>query len=243
MNNSKSIIGISIFGVLTAILWNVPGGNYILYPFTILGTWFHEFSHGITAEILGGNFNKLVVFPNGSGYAEFSYSSLFLGPIGKAMVAAAGPMGPSVIGGLLLLSSRNIKYSRIALYLLSFILIVSTILWVRPIISFGFLISIIFSVLFTFIALKGNDKLKVLTVQFIGVQAFMSLYLSIGYLFSTGAVVGGSPNLSDTQVIADNLLLPHWVWAILIILSSLLILIKSIDLIIKGDKKENLQKF
>ncbi len=48
--------------VTTAILWQLPMGDYILYPFTILATWFHEISHGLMSIILGGNFRELQIF-------------------------------------------------------------------------------------------------------------------------------------------------------------------------------------
>lgn len=28
--------------IVTAIMWQIPIGNYILYPFSILATWFHD---------------------------------------------------------------------------------------------------------------------------------------------------------------------------------------------------------
>ncbi len=236
----KSILMISLFGIITVVVLNIPEGYYILYPFMILGTWFHEFSHGLTAIILGGDFHRLVLFPDGSGYAEFSYSSLFLGPIGNALVAAAGPIGPTIIGSIFLVSSTNNKVTMVLLYTLAITILLSTVIWVRPIIGFGFFISLIFSVVFFIIAIKGNIKFKQLTVQFIGIQAFASLYLSIGYLFSSGAIVGGTRNMSDTQVIAENLFLPYWIWAVLIVTFSIYLLVKSFLIIIKNTKSPSI---
>jgi hypothetical protein len=86
---------------VTLLLWQFSWGNYILYPFSILATWFHEMGHGLTALFLGGNFHKLVMLPNGSGYAVHS-GSLFLGPIGRALVAAGDRWGQPWRGGYLL---------------------------------------------------------------------------------------------------------------------------------------------
>jgi hypothetical protein len=231
----KSIFWVTGFGLLTAILWNIPGGSLILYPFTILGTWFHEIFHGFTAMILGGNFHQLVIFSNGSGYAEFSYSSIFLGNVGKAVVAAAGPIGPSFFGAAFIMASINNRATSVTLVLFSFLLIISTLIWVRPFFEFGFFITLLFAVVFTFIAINGNDKFKAITLQFIGIQAFMSVYLSIGYLFSSGAFVGGQQNVSDTQVIADNLLLPYWFWGFLILCLNVFMIYKSIQFILKKE--------
>jgi len=235
-NNTKHIYVIFSFGLLTAIILNIPGGFYFLYPFMILGTWFHEFSHGLTAILFGGDFHQLVIFPNGSGYAQFSYDSLFLGRIGESIVAAAGSIGPVIIGAILIILSTNQKYTKPTTIIMSIFILLSTIIWVRPLISFGVLFSLIIGIILFIIGLKGNDKFNRITLQFLGVQAFVSLYLSIGYLFSRGAYVDGTHNMSDTEVIAENLFLPHWFWAILIIIFSLYIIYLSLNYLIKKSR-------
>ena len=235
-SDNKSILWITGFGLLTIILWNVPFGNLILYPFTILGTWFHEMGHGLTAELLGGNFHQLVLFPDGSGYAQFSYDTLFLANFGKALVAAGGPLGPTIAGSIFIISSINIKVTRIILLLFSLMLIVSLLIWVRPIISFGFGITGIFALIFSFIAIKGKDGLKRGTLQFIGIQAIASLYQSIGYLYSQGGVIDGKEFKSDTQIIADNIWLPNWFAATVILIFSIFTIYKSVQYVIKSNK-------
>ena len=124
-NNNRSLIFLMIFAVLTVVLFNMPFGRYVLYPFIILGTWFHEMSHGLMAIAMGGSFHKLELFADGSGLAYHS-GGLFLGPIGNAMVAAGGPLGPTTAGSLLLLASKNQKVSRISLYILGFFQVISS---------------------------------------------------------------------------------------------------------------------
>ncbi len=221
-----------IFAVLTVVLFNMPFGRYVLYPFIILGTWFHEMSHGLMAIAMGGSFHKLELFADGSGLAYHS-GGLFLGPIGNAMVAAGGPLGPTTAGSLLLLASKNQKVSRISLYILGFFQVISSLIWIRSL--FGVIIISIFGIITLFIAYKGSERIQTLTIQFLAIQAFTSLYLSIGYLFSSGGVVAGSSFSSDTGVIAQNLLLPHWFWAVSILLLSLLMIYSSLKSVLKKD--------
>ena len=115
---------------VTLVLWQFSWGDYILYPFSILATWFHEMGHGLTALLLGGDFRKLVMLPNGSGFAIHS-GSLFLGPIGRALVAAGGPLGPAFAGGLFIISSRRYKNAHICLMILGGLLLLSVLIWVR----------------------------------------------------------------------------------------------------------------
>ncbi|MFP4369799.1 MAG: M50 family metallopeptidase [Candidatus Kapaibacterium sp.] len=213
------------FAILTIVLWNVPGGKTTLYPFTLLGTWFHEMSHGVAAMILGGNFHRLELFADGSGLAYFS-GRLFLGNIGHALVAMAGPLGPTIAGSVLIILSVKRKAVSPALIIFSFILGISALIWIRSIV--GLAVALGFALILMYAAIKGSDRAKMLTAQFLGIQAWMSVYLSFDYLFSSGASVGGGSYKSDTAVIAEYLLLPHWFWGGLIILISLFLLYQSL---------------
>ena len=42
------LIGIA---AATIILWQIPYGSLVIYPLTILATWFHEMGHGVMAAL------------------------------------------------------------------------------------------------------------------------------------------------------------------------------------------------
>jgi hypothetical protein len=231
--NNYPLLYLFGFSVLTILLLYLPFGRYILYPFIILGTWFHEMSHGLAAILLGGDFIRLEIFSNGSGLAVHS-ANLFLGGLGNAMVAAAGPLGPTIAGSVLLMSSKSEKASGIMLFVLGLFLILSVLIWVRSI--FGVVFISIFGIIAIYSALKLKDKQRRFIIQFLAVQAFTSLYLSIGYLYSGGANVDGSSFASDTQVIAQNLLLPNWFWASLILMISAIMMIVSVRFVVRSNQ-------
>ncbi|MEM6477056.1 MAG: M50 family metallopeptidase, partial [Pseudomonadota bacterium] len=52
--------------VVVVFLPSLPFGNYLIYPFFILTTWFHEMGHGISAILTGQEFDQLVIYANGS---------------------------------------------------------------------------------------------------------------------------------------------------------------------------------
>lgn len=207
---------------LTVLLWQVPGGNYVLYPFTILATWFHEMAHGLAALLLGGRFSQLLIFSDGSGAAQFS-GPLMFGSIGRAVVAAAGPLGPPIAGGILILTSRNVKAASLSLKILGAVLLISTILWVRSL--YGLVMIPLLGAAILTVGFKGSLRSQVFAVQFLGVQACVSTYLQLGYLFSYSA---GSLGLSDTAQMQQALWLPYWLWGGLLAASSLLILVWSL---------------
>ncbi len=211
--------------IVTVILWQVPWGNYILYPFSILATWFHEMGHGLTALILGGDFNRLEIFANGSGLAYHTGPVAF-GRLGLALVAAGGPMGPPLAGAGLVLASRSYRATHIGLLGLGSLLLLSTLIWVRS--GFGLLVIPLFGVAVLLIALKSPPSVQGFAIQFLGVQACISTYHQVNYLFSAGAVIGGQQLLSDTSQIQQQLWLPYWFWGGAIAIFSGLLLVASL---------------
>ncbi|WP_375506612.1 M50 family metallopeptidase [uncultured Nostoc sp.] len=208
--------------IATALLWQVPGGDYILYPFTILATWFHEMGHGLMALLLGGQFQKLQIFSNGSGVATYGIQSA-LGPIGPAIVAAAGPMGPPLGGAGLILASRSFRSATLCLKILGSFLLFSTLIWVRS--WFGLVAIPLLGFIILGIALRAPRWAQGFAIQFLGVQACVSTYHQLDYLFSSSA---GPLELSDTAQMQRYLLLPYWFWGGLMAIASLVILVQSL---------------
>lgn len=202
-------------GLLSAIafgsiaLWQTSLGRLVLYPFTILATWFHEMGHGITAMLAGSSFERLLIFSDGSGLAQTLRPTDSSGVV-DALIAASGPLGPAIIGALLIVASRSASATRGALAALGIALILSTIIWVRSLIGWLMLPPLGLAIL----GLSRSSSLpgQRFGIQFLGVQACISAWSQFGYLFSSEASVSGALNRSDTAAIADALLLPYWFW-------------------------------
>lgn len=226
----KYILWMLAFAALTIILWRIPYGMLVLYPFTILSTWFHEMAHGVMALILGGSFHQLEIYADGSGLAMWS-GNVFGGNVGRALVAAAGPLGPTAAGTLLIVLSKKDKHVKAILYTLSAILAFSVIYWIRSV--YGIPVILTFAVLIFFAALKMQQKNQKLLLIFLGIQAFLSIYLSIGYLMSQEAYIENEFHISDTGVIAQNLFFPYWIWGGLILFISIFAMIQSIIYVYK----------
>lgn len=204
-----------MFGLALAsvMLWQTSLGMLVLYPFTILATWFHEMGHGIAAMLLGGRFEQLLVFPDGSGVALSSYPADGSRVTG-ALVAASGPLGPPLAGAALIIASRRAVSTRNALLILGSVLVLSTLIWVRTWTGIVILPLLGAAVLAT--ARFGSAALQRLAIQFLGVQACISVWQQFDYLFTPGGMIDGRPQRSDTGAIADALLLPYWFWGGLI---------------------------
>ncbi|WP_100261064.1 M50 family metallopeptidase [Qipengyuania seohaensis] len=212
-NDRNEITALVVMAIVTILLWHSPYGGYLLYPFTILSTWFHEMGHGLAAMAFGHEFERLVIFPNGSGYAAH-LSEGEPSRLSSALIAAAGLLGPTFAGCALILSSRTQRATRNALAVLGVVLLVSTLIWVRSLT--GWLILPAVGLACLWLAFKAKANQRHFAVQFLGVQGCISIYRDFGYLFSEGGMLGGRPQLSDTGHIAQALFLPYWFWGGLI---------------------------
>ena len=207
--------------LLCILLWQTYWGSLLLYPFTILATWFHEMGHGLAAILTGGRFERLLIYPDGSGVA------LSLRPgdssvLADALVSAAGPLGPPIAGALLIIASRSRRTTRAALAVLAAVLVLSTLIWVRSLV--GWIVLPLIALALLVILLRGSGKAQDFAIQLLGVQACISTYQDTGYLFSAGGSIAGRLQRSDTAAIADSLLLPYWFWggAISLVILALL---------------------
>ena len=86
-----------ILALGSLMIWHAPFGALLLYPFTILSTWFHEMGHGLSAILMGERFDSLVIYPDGSGVA-MSLVSPDRTALQDAIIAAGGPIGPAPAG-------------------------------------------------------------------------------------------------------------------------------------------------
>ncbi len=210
---------------LNFIIFQIQPLRIVLYPFIILSTWFHEMGHGLSSLLLGGKFFYLQIFPDGNGVAYVS-SSNSLGNIGSALVSLSGPLFPPIIGYVFLVSSKNLNLNRLILFLLSLAIFISDLIWVRS--TFGFIFLLIMSIIIFLISISSNKSLQFYISQVVGIQAFMSVYFSLGYLFSSYGSTNQSSLYSDTENVARNLYLPNWFWAILIIAIAIFLLYKAL---------------
>jgi hypothetical protein len=201
------------------VLPHLPLGGYLVYPFLLLGTWAHELGHGLTTLAMGGRFDSLHLFADGGGVA---YNAHPPARMASAAIAAGGLLGPAVAGGLTIYASSRRKLAAAVPYALAAVLLVSALLWVRNL--FGLVAVLVLTAGFAAVARLGTAKVKLVVAQFTGIQLCLASLSSFDYMFTRDFMRGGVRQISDTQAIAEQLLLPYWFWGGLIALLSLAIL-------------------
>lgn len=219
--NNRLMIFFWVAAVVSFVLPRIPYGRNVLYPFALLSTWIHEMGHGLFAIIAGGSFNRLVLFSNLGGTA---YSS-GVGSLGRAFVAAGGLLGPALAGGLIIVLGSREGTARWVLAGLSVILVVSLVLFVRN--TFGWIALGLIAAVLGPLALYGPELLRIFVAQLIGIQFCLASWGTLDYMFTRSFRRDGRVIDSDTQEIADVLLLPYWFWGGLIALASFAIMASS----------------
>lgn len=172
------------------LLWNLPFGGVLLYPFKLLATWLHELSHGLAMTVTGAGFEYMLIYRDTSGLA---YATSSAGPIGAAVIAGAGYMGTALWGALLLVASPTARAARPALLALGGLLIGSafTVVALDPADAFGpWAIGAIGGVV-AIAAVVLPARWRLATAHFIAAQACVNALLDIRVLLRPSQVVDG----------------------------------------------------
>lgn len=174
----------------------------------LFSTLFHELGHGITAMLVGGNFEKVVINWDASGVTSWSGQS---GRIARGLVAAGGLLGPSVAAALLFWSAKSPdKRFLLINRLFGIALILVGLLTARSFWALFFTVGLGFLIL----VLAGRVSRKILEsfIVFIGVQLGLSVFTRADYLFTRWAAPGLP---SDVAAMSSALFLPFWFWGFL----------------------------
>ena len=210
-------------GAAIALIWQLPYGQMALYPLTLLATYVHEMGHGLTALLLGQQFQEMLLHADGSGMAVWHGDP---GRMETALIAAGGLLGPTLAGVSLLVLSGSTRFARALLAVLALVLLLSMALWSRNIFGLGFLLvwAVVLLLAARFLPAAG----AALMLQLIAITLCLSWFTDLDYMFSGQAVVNGVVHRSDSAVIAQALVLPYWFWGGLVALLSMLLLLLGI---------------
>ena len=193
--------------VITAILYLVPGLRVLAWPLRLLSTVAHEMGHGVAAILVGGRFEALLMWSDGSGVATWTAHT---GRLAYAAIAAGGLIGPALAAGLCLVTGRTAKGARITLVVLGGGLLIADLLLVRTV--FGAAFVAILGLVLLASGLARTPWLAQSVLLFVAVQLALSVFSRADYLFTPVATTGRGTMPSDVARIAEALILPYWFW-------------------------------
>ena len=195
--------------IASLLLWNLPFGGLVLYPFKLFATWLHEMSHGMVMLCSGAGFSHLEIFRDTSGIA---YAENGVGGLGRAAIASAGYTGAATLGGALLVLGQSSRGARGVLYGLGGALLVSLLFWVRN--DFGMAAVGIAALACLLAGRFASERIALFLVNFVAAQSCVNAVLDIRVLFRPQLVINGQVvGASDAHNMAAASFGSHWLWA------------------------------
>jgi len=217
--------GIAIALLASLLLWNLPYGGLVLYPFKLFATWLHELSHGLVMTLSGCGFNYVLIYRDSSGLA---YSNTPMAAWSIPFIAAAGYMGTPLWGAVMLWITPTAKRARLVLGVLGVMLVFTsfTVVAVDED-AFGPWAIGVMGGAFIVVAAIVPEKARRPLVHFVAAQACINALLDIRVLLRPSQQVGGSTTASSD---ASNMAMSTfgtaadwavWTWAAIWIVWSL----------------------
>jgi Peptidase M50B-like len=192
---------------VTLILYALPFGRVLARPLILLSTLAHEMGHGVTALLLGGGFERFLMWANGSGVAEIDLTGF--GRIRQGLALAGGLVGPAVAAAVLFAVGKTGRGARAGLAGLGGLLLLAELLVVRNFFGFFFVGLIAAGCL---LAARLRPETARWVVVFTGVQLALAVFSRADYLFTPVARTSVGVFPSDVRRMEAALFLPYWFW-------------------------------
>jgi hypothetical protein len=225
---ARLVLVVSI--ALTALLYAVPGLRMLAWPLRLIATLAHELGHGLAAVAVGGDFEALLMWSDGSGQATWT---ALVGRLGHAIIAAGGLVGPALAAAVCFVLGRSARAARVSLLVMGLGLIAADVLVVRTL--FGVLFVAVLAVAFVAIGALAADWLVQGTLVFVAVQLALSVFARADYLFTPVARTASGEMPSDVAHMAEALILPYWFWGACCGLFSVAVLVLALVVFLRGD--------
>jgi hypothetical protein len=193
----------------------VPGGHYLLYPFTLFATWVHECGHALAAVLLGGHVQAIHVFTNAAGDAEVTN----FGSWRDGVVCAGGLLAPPLVGSALALAARGPRRAGILLGGFAAAIALTDLALVRSLVA-GLILGALALVLGA-IVLRGSPRMRLVTAQLLAVELGLDWIARVDYFFSREAAPGQASDVATLARAAGGVI-PYWAWGALLAAISVL---------------------
>ena len=208
-------LGVIVPVAVMVLFWN----SSLLWPLKIFVVLLHELSHLLVLVLTGGHPSGFTLSPDQGGLAWGTGGSRFA-------VLNAGYLG-SLLWGLVLLAVANRR--RIVPFFLGAMglgLGIATVIWSRPVLSFGFFYGMAVGILLLALSARGSAMVGAAFLRVIGL--FSCLYAVVDIQQD---VLSGRDGISDASMLAELTHVPALVWGLgwsLIALALLVVFRKTV---------------
>ena len=164
----RHLTAFGIMLIVIVIAYSFAITRFLLYPFELISTVFHEFGHAAMTVVTGGRVAGIEINPDESGVTRFVGGA-------KCLILPAGYIGSSIAGAALLIMSFNQKCAKIAAGGTALILL-ATLYWSGSLFTTFSSVAMIAALLAVIIKQDGWLQLVVL---FMGTMGSVTAILSI----------------------------------------------------------------
>jgi hypothetical protein len=216
---------------LSIVLWFVPFGGIISFPFRLFVTFIHEGGHALAALLTGNSVQSLSVALNGSGETYTTNG----GMLSQMLVSSAGYLGAMTFGAILLVLIRRAVAVRLVLAGSSLLILALTVVFglFKPIVSgsWGSLASVPVTViagvavalgLFA-VARFAGKRVAMFVTSLLAVQCVLDALLDLKTVFFLSSPFG-SGVATDAVNMANATGVPAIIWTIIWIVIAIGIL-------------------
>lgn len=205
LTTKQTLTLIALAAGAALLLAFAPGLGWLDYPFRLLLTTVHELGHGLTALLTGGRFERFLISSNGSGLAYTSGGW-------RLLIVPAGYLGTALFGAGLILVGRSQRWARRALGLIGLVLLISTALYARTVLTF--VTSLLFGIFFLGFAWRATPAWIVFFLHLLAIEAaFTSLGDLLGLIRISARFFRQGHN--DALSMQQMTFIPAIVWALL----------------------------
>lgn len=224
--SQKQLIILAAFLLATVLFWN----TFLVTPIKLFVVMLHELSHGLMAELFGGDIVNIQIDPRVGGYCRYTVPDSFLG---RFMIASAGYLGSLFWGALILLGavfSDKDRYISLTIGLVLLILswfVIKTGEWFGIVMTVGFALFMLLSARFL------SDAFHDYFLKFIGMVSCLYVIIDIKDDLIDRTGIG-----SDADAIAEMTGIPSIAVGIAWFLIALLVMYFTLKYAFRGIGKK-----
>lgn len=185
--------------VVVVLLWN----TWFVYPLKILVVFFHELSHGLMAVATGGSILRIELVAQQGGLCVTAGGVRFL-------VLSAGYLGSLVWGGVILIAAARTRHDKMITMLLGALLLLVTVVFIRPIIGFGFGFGALLGLAMIVAGRLLPESVNDLVLKLVGLTSCLYAVLDI-----KSDIIDRSHLRSDARMLSEITLIPTVVWGVI----------------------------
>ena len=167
-SNIKELAYLLLLMLCVGYLWETSW----VYPLKVLTVFFHEISHGLGAVVTGGSIKEINLSPAQGGLCWTAGGWRFV-------VLPAGYLGSMIFGGVILVAASRTDFDRQIMQTLGIVLLIVSIFYVRPFLSFGFGFGVATSLGMLGLASFASKSLNDLSLKLIGLTSCLYAALDI----------------------------------------------------------------